>query len=527
MSELDFLTSQVKRHRISRRDFLGRATALGVTLAAAGSLYSTALKAATPNTGGTLRIGVNGGETSDSLDPTTYGTQVHLPLSRAWADQLVQVSPDDGSPIPGLAESWEPSDDVKTWTFTIRKGVVFHNGKELTAEDCVQTLKRHSAPDSTSGALGLFKDFASIEAQGNTVVCKLNSANADLPLFFTDYHLQMQPNGGFDAPDAGIGTGPYVVKVAEHGVRYELEKNPNYWRDDSHFAGVEILILNDETARMAALQSGQVDLVNRVPPRTAGMLKQNPNIVIENIGGRGHYVFIAHCNTAPFDNNDLRMALKLAIDREAMVATVLQGYGTVGNDFPINKAYDLFPSGIEQRVYDPDKAAFHYKKSGHSGSILLRTSDAAFPGAVDATILYQQQAAKAGITLEILQEPSDGYWENVWNVQPFSASYWGGRPTQDQMYSTAYLSTADWNDTRFLRPDFDKVIEAARGELDRAKRAELYAEAATMVRDEGGLILPMFNDWVDGRSVKLEGYIKDPSFEMSAGYASRRCWFAA
>ena len=141
-------------------------------------------------------------------------------------------------------------------------------------------------------------------------------------------------------------------------------------------------------------------------------------------------------------------------------------------------------------------------------------------------MLYQQQAAKAGINIEILQEPSDGYWDKVWNVQPFSASYWGGRPTQDQMYSTAYLSSADWNDTRFLRPDFDAIIAEARGELDRAKRKELYTAAALLVRDEGGLILPMFNDWVDGRSDKLMGYVNDPSFEMSAGYASRRCWFA-
>ena len=527
MSELDFLAQQVKRHRISRRDFLGRASALGVSIAAAGTLYSTALKAATPNQGGTVRIGVNGGESSDALDPATYGTQVHLPLSRSWADQLVVVSPEDGSPQPSLAESWEPSDDVKTWVFKIRQGVTFHNGKELDANDCAETLRRHSDPDSVSGALGLFKGFESIEAtDANTLTIKLSSPNADLPLFFTDYHLQMQPNGGRDDPNAGIGTGPYMLKEVEHGVRYGLEKNPNYWGDDSHFDGVEILILNDETARMAALQSGQVDVVNRVPPRTAGLLARAPGIKIENVGGRGHYVFIMHCNTAPFDNVDLRMALKLAIDREAMVQTVLQGYGTVGNDFPINAAYDLFPEQIEQRTYDPEKAAFHYKKSGHEGPILIRTSDSAFPGAVDATVLYQQQAQAAGIQLEILQEPSDGYWENVWNVQPFCASYWGGRPTQDQMYSTAYVSTADWNDTRFFRPEFDNVIDAARGELDRAKRAELYAEAATMVRDDGGLILPMFNDWVDGRNEKLQGYVLDPSFEMSGGYVSRRCWFA-
>jgi ABC-type transport system substrate-binding protein len=113
---------------------------------------------------------------------------------------------------------------------------------------------------------------------------------------------------------------------------------------------------------------------------------------------------------------------------------------------------------MEQRKFDPDKAAFHYKKSGHSGSILLRTSDVAFPGAVDAAQLYQQTCAKAGIKIEVKREPGDGYWSEVWNKQPFSASYWGGRPTQDQMYSTAYISKADWNDTRFFNEKFDKMV---------------------------------------------------------------------
>src|SRR3546814_4285170 len=94
-------------------------------------------------------------------------------------------------------------------------------------------------------------------------------------------------------------------------------------------------------------------------------------------------------------------------------------------------------------------------------------------------------------------EPGDGYWSNVWNAQPFSTSYWGGRPTQDQMYTTAYYSEADWNDTRFFRPDFDKLLLSARAELDQAKRASMYREMAIMVRDEGGVILPMFNDFIN------------------------------
>src|SRR5690606_25631043 len=114
-----------------------------------------------------------------------------------------------------------------------------------------------------------------------------------------------------------------------------------------------------------------------------------------------------------------------------------------------------------------------------------------------AAQLFQQSAAKAGIKLDIQRMPGDGYWAEVWNVSPFSASYWVGRPTQDQQYSTAYTSSADWNETRFRRDDFDKMVVAARAELDEGKRKAIYRDMALMVRDEGGAIIPVFNDWVD------------------------------
>ena len=205
---------------------------------------------------------------------------------------------------------------------------------------------------------------------------------------------------------------------------------------------------------------------------------------------------------------------------------LLQGYGTVGNDFPISKSYPYFPADIAQRAYDPEEAKHYYTKSGHSGPIQLQTSEVAFPGAVDAAVLFQQQAAKAGIQLEVQREPGDGYWDQVWNKQPFCASYWGGRPTQDGMYSTAYYSKADWNDTRFMRDDFDKLLFQARGELDETKRAELYHAMALMVRDEGGLILPMFNDFIDARSDKVMGWVVDGNMEMSNLSSPIRVWLA-
>jgi peptide/nickel transport system substrate-binding protein len=256
-------------------------------------------------------------------------------------------------------------------------------------------------------------------------------------------------------------------------------------------------------------------------------LSRAPGVTVNSTPGRGHYVFIMHTDTAPFDNKELRLALKYAINREEMVEKILRGYGSVGNDMPINSAYPLFDASIEQRTYDVAKAKEHYAKSGHDGSpIILRTADGAFPGAVDAAQLFQQSAQAAGIPLEIKREPNDGYWSEVWNKQPFCASYWGGRPVQDQMYSTAYLSTADWNDTNFKNPEFDAKLLAAKAELDLTKRKALYSEMGKLVRDEGGLICPMFNDFIDGVSDKLVGWETDPNGELMNGQVTRKMSFA-
>jgi peptide/nickel transport system substrate-binding protein len=524
--ELDFLSGRVVAGKLSRRDFLGRAAALGVTATFANSLLSSAAKAQAPVKGGVLKAGMQGGAATDSLDPATWSSQVPYFFGRQWGEQLVQIQA-DGTLQPALAEEWSASDDAMVWTFKIRKGVQFHNGKEMTPADVVATIERHADANSKSGALGILGGIKGVKADGDTVVFTLGEANADLPYLMDDYHLMIQPNGGKDNPAEGIGTGPYKITVNEAGVRLGGEKFANYWRDDRGFADqIEIIVINDPTARTAALQGGQVNMINRVEPKIVELIKRVPGVTIQNVAGKGHYVFIAHCNTAPFDNNDLRLALKYALDREELVQKILMGYGSVGNDTPINKAYPLFTE-MEQRKFDPEKAAEHYKKSGHSGSVLLRTSDVAFPGAVDAAQLYQQSAAKCGITLEIKREPGDGYWSEVWNKQPFSASYWGGRPTQDQMYSTAYYSKADWNDTRFQREDFDKMLFAARAELDTEKRKKIYADMGTMVNMEGGVITPMFNDFIDATGPNVGGWVPDGNQEMMGGYALSKCWLNA
>ncbi|WP_315918998.1 ABC transporter substrate-binding protein [Mesorhizobium sp. SP-1A] len=527
-NELDFLSRRVASGKLSRRDFLGRAAALGVSAAAANSLLTKAARAAGPVKGGTLKAGLQGGESSNVLDPALNLSQVNFNFGKCWGEMLVELNP-DGTLENRIAESIGSTPDAKTWTMKIRKGIEFHDGKPVKPEDVVATLERHADEKSKSAALGILQGIDKMKADGDEVVVTLKDPNADFPYLMADYHLVIQPNGGRDNPNAGISAGPYKVTINEPGVRYGGEKFANYWQGDKlgHADHVEIVVINDATARIAALQGGQVNMINRVEPKVVDLVKRVPGVTIQAVSGRGFYPFNMFCDTKPFDNNDLRMALKLAMDREEMLQKILRGYGSVGNDFPINEAYPLFPTDIEQRKFDPEKAAAAYKKSGHSGSILLRTSDVAFPGAVDAAQLYQQSCAKAGIKIEIKREPGDGYWSEVWNKQPFSLSYWGGRPTQDQMYSTAYISSADWNDTRWKRPDFDKMVVAARGELDEEKRKKMYRDMAMVMRDEGGLIVPFFNQYIDATGKGVEGWTKNPAQEMCNGYALASCWLAA
>ncbi len=527
-NELKYLAEQTAKGRMSRREFVGRTSALGVSAALAGAMLGSAARAEEPVKGGKLSAGMQGGESTNTLDPALAASEVPFAVNMTWGETLVEVN-EKGELSMRLAEEVSSSPDATQWKFKIRQGVTFHNGATMTAEDVVATLKRHTDEKSQSGALGIVQGIADMKAEGDMVTLTLTSGNADLPFLMADYHLIIQTGGGVDNPAAGIGTGPYSVTENQPGVRHGFTRYAGYWDPSiGHADEVEILVINDNTARTAALQSGQIHMMNRVDPKIVELLKGVPGISIHSAAGRGHYVFIMHCDKEPFANNDLRMALKYAIKRQEMVDKILGGYGSIGNDFPINAAYPLFDDTIPQREYDAAKAAEYYKKSGHDGSpIVLQVAAGAFPGAIEAAQLFQQSAQAAGIPLEIKREPDDGYWSNVWNVAPFCASYWGGRPVQDQMYSTAYLSTADWNDTKFYDKHFDEVLIAARAELDQTKRKAMYSELAHILRDTGGVIVPMFNDWVEAVSDKVGGWFADPNGELMDGKALVKCWLKA
>ncbi|MBI3900094.1 MAG: ABC transporter substrate-binding protein [Gammaproteobacteria bacterium] len=513
--------------RISRRDFIKRSAALGISTALAGNIVSGAVRAdEQPKKGGNLLIGVNGGGSSDSLDPADIVAAHMQVVSAQLYNTLVDIDADNdgrGKPTarPALAESWEAKPGAKGWVFKIRRGVTFHNGKTLTATDVVYSLNHHRTPDSRSAAKSMFASIVDIKAtHPNEVVITLNSGNSDLPYVLADYHLAIGPAG--TRFDDGIGTGAFILEDFTPGVRALTRSNAGYFRSDRGFVdSVETLVINDPAARLKALVSGAVHMINQVDPKALQSLARSKDVRIFETSGGSHYCFPMRCDQAPFNNKDLRLAMKYAIDRQAIVDKVLVGHGQIGNDQPIGPN-DMFYASLPQRRFDPDKARYHFKKSRHTGPIMLSVSDGAFTGAIEAAQVFQESAKRAGIDLQIDRASADSYWSSIWMKRPFCASYWSGRNTADLMLSVVYKSDAVWNETYWRRPDFDRLLETARAELDVA----MYYDLQQMVRDDGGEIIPMFNNTIDAVSSKIKGFVALPTYEMSGFRAAERVWLS-
>ncbi|MCC7282670.1 MAG: peptide ABC transporter substrate-binding protein, partial [Acetobacteraceae bacterium] len=228
-------------------------TAASGVLAGAGI---RAARAAEPKRGGLLRVGFGNGSTVDDLDPSRVGEAFKVTLVRGTLrNNLTEINP-AGELVPELAESWESSPDAKTWSFKIRRGVVFHNGKPLTPQDVVASIDYHRGETNRSGARSLLADIEELRADGpNAILVHLRHGNADFPFYTSIFQLQICPlvDGKPDVL-SGNGTGPYVLKEFAPGVRASGSRNPNYFRTDkAFFDAFEFRALLDATARTNAL----------------------------------------------------------------------------------------------------------------------------------------------------------------------------------------------------------------------------------------------------------------------------------
>ena len=386
-------------------------------------------------------------------------------------------------------------------------------------------------PNSKSSAKSLLEQVAEIKADGkSTVVFNLKSGNADFAVVLSDYNLVILPaKDGAVEPSSKDGTGSYILEAFDPGVRAVLKRNPNAWKTNrAHFDAAEVTYVADTAARTNALRGKSMDVVNRVDLQTVALLKKVPGVKVEEVTGTQHYTIPMLTDLAPFNDNNVRMALKHAINRQALVDKILFGHGLVANDHPIAPSNRYFAKDIPQRHYDPDKAKYYLKQAGLTTlKVQLKAADAAFAGAINAAVLYADSAAKAGIEIEVEKVPNDGYWDNVWMKAPWSFSYWTGRPTEDWMFSQAYAADSNWNETHWKNPRFNELLIAARTELDDNKRRDMYREMQLLVRDDGGAVIPMYSNyvWAMADNVAHDANVAG-NWDLDGNRCIERWWFA-
>lgn len=519
-----------RRRRISRRDFVQLAMATGLTAVAAQRMFAGAARAE-PMKGGVLKLGISHGATTDTLDPGLYPDQFSgVALWGTLSNSLTEIDA-KGNVVPDLAESFEPAHGAKKWVFKLRNGVSFHNGKEVTSADVVASIGHHLGRDSKSAAKALLAPLTAVKADGPaTVIFELAAGNADFPYIASDYHLPIMPAKDDGTADwqSGVRTGPYALEKFDAGVGASFARYPNYFKSGkAWFDAVECLSVADVTARADALATGDIHYIDRADPKTLDMLKGNPEIVVSEVTGYGHHVYAMNVTVPPFDNPDVRNAVKYSLNRQDIVEKVFLGHGTPGNDNPIAPSVKFAADPKPRHRYDPDMVKSLLRKAGMEGlKIDLSVSDAAFSGAVDSALLWQVHAKTAGLDLNVIKEPADGYWANVWMRKPFVASHWAGRPSCDWMFTTAYAAEAEWNDTFWKNPRFNELLVTARAEADAAKRAAMYAEMQQLLHSDGGLVNLMFDTYLDAHSAKLAHGDVAANWPFDGMKIAERWWFA-
>ncbi|MEL6767493.1 MAG: ABC transporter substrate-binding protein [Pseudomonadota bacterium] len=509
----------------NRRGFMAGAAAGALVLGLDGKPL-----AAEPKKGGRIRAALAEGSTSDSLDPQTYTDIYMISVGFATHSTLTEIAP-NGDLVGDAAESWEANADASEWTFKIRPTVTFSNGAKMTPNDVIASLDHHRGEDSKSAAKDIVAPIVEMAAKGtDAVVFTLNAPNADFPFLMADYHLLLMPandDGTANWQDY-IGSGGYVLDSFEPGVRTLLKRRDDYWKEGrGHFDELEILYVADAAARQNGLATDEIDFMSRVDLKTASLLGRRPGLRVEEATGFLHYTAPMLTNTAPYDNNDLRLAIKYAIDREELVSKILRGHGAVAADSPIAPSVPFYNAEVT-RTQDLDKAKFHAKKAGYSGEELVcAAADAAYAGAVDATVLMQEQLAKAGLNMRVDRVPADGYWSNIWLKRAWCACYWGGRPTCDWMFTQAYAAGANWNDTAWENERFNMLLAEGRGETDQSKRAEIYGEMQQIVSDEGGAVVWGFANYVYAMQDKVQhGPDVAANWALDGGRWTERWWMA-
>lgn len=430
---------------------------------------------------------------------------------------------------PWLAESFTQSAEGLEWTFVLKDGIRFHDGAPLTSADVVYTYRRLLDPSTTSPAaseLGMITADGISAPDEKTVVFRTAKPVAQLPLLLATKYALIVRDGSTSESLATVsnGSGPYVISdFKADAPRSVLSANPNYWQAGKPTSPcLELSGIADPISRASAIKSGDADLLIAADASTLPLLQADPGITLLEAQGALMMTMVMMVDQPPFDDVRVRQALKLVVDRAAMVQLVSLGFGVPGNDNPVPPTSPLAVSD-EAQPRDLEKARALLAEAGLADGLTVDLWTGAtdlVPGMNVMVQAYKEMAAEAGITVKVMTAPSNSFWDDVWMKQPFSVSYWYTRHPVSS-FSLAFRSDAQYNETHWRDAAFDALLDGAATATDPAVAADLYRQAQTRIMTEGGQIAPVFASLVAAMRKGCTGYV--PHIESRVMFQDITC----
>ncbi len=488
---------------ISRRGFNAGLLGAGmVTLLPAGHAFA---QDAEPKRGGHVRLAVVQQTTSETFDSARYdkgndyirGTSVYSYLTRLDQQGLAQ---------PEIATEWSANDAGTIWNFKFRQGVTFTDGSPLTAQDIVFSIMRHKDEAVASTAKQLASNIKSVTADGTDgFVIELVAPDADLPVLVGLFQFALVKDGTTDFTNP-VGTGAFVVTEFQPGLRTILDRNPNYWKEGRPYIDrLEMFPIPDHAARANALMTGEVDLCLELRGNAIQEVEDSDVADVFVTPSTRYTAIQAMMDRMPSQNVDLTMAMAYLIDRERFLGTVIRGYGRIANDQVVGPDSPLFDASLPQRAFDPDKAKFHFDKSGMGSTPFeLSVSDAALYS-VELGQMIHREAQRIGMNLSLRREPAESYWTAVAGQKPYAMTNFHPRPTVNMLLDLAFRKGAVWNFSHYNNERLEQLMDQSRATLDMDLRKQQFAEIQEIIHNSGAIIIPTFLSYVDGMSKKVKG----------------------
>ncbi|MDQ3895149.1 MAG: ABC transporter substrate-binding protein [Actinomycetota bacterium] len=449
-----------------------------------------------PKRGGILQAAISDtGGPKENLDPLRQ-TNVNDGLYTDLLYDALTDQDDNWNVHPVLAESWESNGKVTEWTFKLRRGVRWHDGKPFTSKDAAYSIGRLVDPkvksplyDRLSGSLA--KSGISTP-DDNTLVLKLKRPDSLIPLTLSARHARIVQAGTTDF-SKGIGTGAFKLKSFKPARSWEVRRNDAWWNDNlPYLDGVRGVIIGEQSTKVQSVLSGDSHISDPIDFSAAASVKGNANAQLLEYKNATYLLVAMDSRKPPFDDERVRTAIKIAVNRNRLVQTAYQGYGNVTSDVPVPADDPFFPDQIGIRKQDVARAKQLLAAAGHPNGIDLELfTSQAYGAMVDLAVSFAQIVEPAGIRVKIKQWPADTYWDQVWLVKPMYTSYYTRRHPNESL-SITYTSNAPWNESKLKSKKLDDLVAQGLAAKDKDEQQRIYQDALVIVANDAGTSIPAF-----------------------------------